>query len=409
MALVKLLETAEKIDNLKRWHRAVVKKNDDPKCLGRIKVYIKGLLEEVDDLEKQPWVFPLAEAGLGADIESSGFVVPELESEVVVVFPFGDIYYPVYIGRWRTEPTLEEEYQTDYPETYGWRDKTGNVLIVNKEQETIEFTHSSGIHLLLTKEGTCDLYVPQDILVQVDRDIKVKANQDIFLESGRDFNLKVGRFLTAEVVDNTQVTLKKKLTLEVDEEVVALLKKNFSLEVDEDVMMLLKKQLAVDVGESATVTVANNATLNSSDGDIDVNSGAGIHLEAKEEITTRPPILPGPLMFDDSGDGYRELFIEKADDGTLVPVISDKAIELGALRSSRIYTQNPDDGLWYEVKVTTLDSGDKALVIETYPDLPESLRPTYLLNKEDQRYYELKMEKQEDGIWKPVMSQTPRA
>ncbi len=74
-----------RVDNLAIPHPAKVLKNDDPRRLGRIKVFVFGILE--GDVEHLPWVTAEQGFALGGS-NSSGFSVPEVGSTTLVYFPY---------------------------------------------------------------------------------------------------------------------------------------------------------------------------------------------------------------------------------------------------------------------------------------------------------------------------------
>jgi uncharacterized protein involved in type VI secretion and phage assembly len=67
----------------------------DPRCLGRVRVRIPGLIEPAS-----AWAFPLGTVGGGAPARGF-FAVPEAGAEVGVLFNQGDVDHPYYLaGHW---------------------------------------------------------------------------------------------------------------------------------------------------------------------------------------------------------------------------------------------------------------------------------------------------------------------
>lgn len=166
--LINFVDWYKRHNNLDRPHKATVLSNDDPEKRGRVKVRIDGLL--VGDISALPWVFPLNPIGLGGGSSSSWFSVPEVGSELVVTFPYDDIYTGFYIGYWQTAETHQTLFDEDYPESYGFMDSTGNHYKVNKAQGTMEIQHASGILLKFNQDGSLDLEVPEDLTETIDGD-----------------------------------------------------------------------------------------------------------------------------------------------------------------------------------------------------------------------------------------------
>jgi len=166
--LINFVDWYKRHNNLDRPHKAIVVDNIDPDKRGRVKVTIDGVL--LGDTSVLPWVFPLNPTGLGGGSSSSWFSVPELGSELVVTFPYGDIYSGFYVGYWQTAETHQTLFDEDYPESYGFMDSTGNHYKVNKAQGTMEIQHASGILLKFNQDGSLDLEVPEDLTETIDGD-----------------------------------------------------------------------------------------------------------------------------------------------------------------------------------------------------------------------------------------------
>lgn len=145
--LLKLADFLHKNDILGKPYRGIVMENVDPDKIGRVKVSIPGLVTGATaDL---PWAFVEMDAGLGGRGDSSSFAAPEVGSEVVIEFPYKDIYFPVVKGFWQTSPNHQRIMDEDYPYTYGFRDLQGTQLKINKAKKFIEFLHTSGMKFFI--------------------------------------------------------------------------------------------------------------------------------------------------------------------------------------------------------------------------------------------------------------------
>lgn len=166
--MIKYIEHLKKTENLKFPHKGIIVDNNDPKKLGRVKVTITGLLE--DSIEMLPWVAPLNPFGLGGSNNGSSFSVPEIGSELIVIFPYEEIYFPFYIGYWQSSATHQTDFDEDYPETYGFKDNTGNILKINKDQQYAEIEHSSGAKIKIDNEGSLFIDLPGDKHINIIKD-----------------------------------------------------------------------------------------------------------------------------------------------------------------------------------------------------------------------------------------------
>ena len=136
--------------------RGIVVKNDDPRQLNRVKCTIEGLWEETD-LDKLPWIMPWMEAGLGGSADSSGTQVPELQSELLIEFPFKSHYAPYYTGRWQNDLSSQGNFFEDYPASYGTRDTQNTYFKVNKAKQFAEFRHTSNTRIRVNREAEAEI------------------------------------------------------------------------------------------------------------------------------------------------------------------------------------------------------------------------------------------------------------
>jgi len=79
-------------------YRATVADNNDPKNLGRLRVYVPELLGEKN---KTGWALPcLPYGGLN---DTGFFFIPEINSNVWIEFEGGNLSYPIWTGTWWSE------------------------------------------------------------------------------------------------------------------------------------------------------------------------------------------------------------------------------------------------------------------------------------------------------------------
>jgi hypothetical protein len=84
---------------------------EDPKGLGRIRVNVPGLLEP-----SSAWAWPIG-TGAGGSKDTGNFDVPEIGAEVVLMFLWGDLNFPVYLGGWWGKPDGESEVPSEAQRT----------------------------------------------------------------------------------------------------------------------------------------------------------------------------------------------------------------------------------------------------------------------------------------------------
>jgi hypothetical protein len=126
-------------------HSGRVLDNKDPKMLDRIKVQIQDLLP-FEDGKQLPWFYPWYPIGLGQGPLSTFKMIPEKDTKVLVVFGDESIYSGFYVGTTTDRLTRLTDYNSEYPERYGYSDSIGNKIIINKSPniDTTERRYSDG-------------------------------------------------------------------------------------------------------------------------------------------------------------------------------------------------------------------------------------------------------------------------
>jgi hypothetical protein len=177
----KMIDNPQKVDNLKKPQKGKVVYNLDPLKLGRIKCYVRGIYEDSDHT-KLPWAFPKNPTGLGGKPDCSSFCVPEIDSEVTIVFPFGDENTPFYDGYWQSKLTTQSSlFSKDYPNTYGWVDSVIEWFRINKIEPSLEFFRSTlGDLIRIDKDGNLLINVPASLIINVGDSFRVKGGVSSF-------------------------------------------------------------------------------------------------------------------------------------------------------------------------------------------------------------------------------------
>lgn len=172
--LAKYSDYAKKTDNLRVPHRGKVVFNDDPKKLGRIKCQIKGLIES-SDANVLPWAYPFT-FQMGVKPDSMTFQVPEVGSEVIIFFPYNNIYAPYYMGGSISELTQTPGvFEDDYPNTEGFINSIPLFFRVNKAQKTIEFYNDGNkFTVRVDSDGNLLINVPKSLIINIGQDYQIK-------------------------------------------------------------------------------------------------------------------------------------------------------------------------------------------------------------------------------------------
>ncbi len=206
--LIKLIEYLKKANHYETPYKGKVIDNEDPKKLGRVKVQIEGLLQ--GEKEVLPWIHPQTPANIGGG-ESSAFYVPEVGSQIVVVFPYEDVYFGFYTGVWENSGIHNPVFDTDYPHTYGWQDSRQNGFLVNKKEgnETIEIKHTSGTKVTIDKDGNLLISTKGNqgnLQINIQDEAKITAEKNIDIKSNSsEININAANNLTVKSSAETHV------------------------------------------------------------------------------------------------------------------------------------------------------------------------------------------------------------
>jgi prefoldin subunit 5 len=190
--LIKVSDYIKKLDNLKVPHRGRVIFNEDPNKLGRIKCQVKGIFEATNT-DILPWCYSQS-MGAGLKPDSMRFMVPELQSEVTITFPYGTVYHPVYtsgnISELTKTPGIFEE---DYPNTEGWVNSIPSFFRMNKTQKTLDF-YNGGNEFCVRVDGDGNVYlnIPKSLVINVGEDFVVKVGGNHALKTAMNCVYDVG-------------------------------------------------------------------------------------------------------------------------------------------------------------------------------------------------------------------------
>jgi len=122
-------------------YRGTVMDNVDPLQYGRVKVKIYPMLADVETTNL-PWAVPMYPIWEGAGTGIGYFAVPDIGTNVFVMFEMGDIYQPVYIGEAPDAVKgLPSDRTTNYPNRKVIKSSSGIKVIIDDTAKTIDVVH----------------------------------------------------------------------------------------------------------------------------------------------------------------------------------------------------------------------------------------------------------------------------
>jgi len=134
-------------------YRGTVMDNNDPLQYGRVKVKIYPMLADVETTNL-PWAVPMYPIFEGAGTGAGYFAVPDIGTNVFIMFEMGDIYQPVYIGEAPDAVKgLPTDRTTNYPNRKVLKTSSGIVVYIDDTAIDLKVVHPSGSYVLIDNNG----------------------------------------------------------------------------------------------------------------------------------------------------------------------------------------------------------------------------------------------------------------
>lgn len=153
------LEEARQDQTIENYVEGVVIDNIDPLGIGRIKVRVVNLMDP--DLGAVPWVGAHRQSLFGQGPGFGTYGSPAIGAKVRLRLQNGDLNYT--LSEADSYHTSDANPKFKSPQTWGFKDPSGNELFVNMESKDWQFTHSSGTKLSYDGQGNMTLSVTKDL------------------------------------------------------------------------------------------------------------------------------------------------------------------------------------------------------------------------------------------------------
>lgn len=228
---------------------AVVKENNDPDSLGRVRVQFKWQSGD----EMTPWIRQVTNYASG---DRGTYFVPELEDEVYVDFVQGNPDRPYMQGAVYHSKTAPEYFDADN-NLKAIKTRSGHTILLDdkdgNEMITIKDKNNNKI-ILNTKEESITISAPKKILIKSEeiemkgKNITISASSEL-KEKGNNVtigakkNLKLSGDMAAELVSNQTVDVSGKTSVKVASDVSTEVGGNATLKLKSSGMASLQGAL----------------------------------------------------------------------------------------------------------------------------------------------------------------------
>ena len=260
--------------------RAVVKDNQDPAQLGRVRVQFLWQQEQDDSL-MTPWI-RIAQPHGG---NNKGFYfIPEIGEEVMVGFENGNAEKPYVVGtlyhgqqhpgsNWPNDGNDIKAIRTRNGHTVEIHDVSdgGFIRIYDNGKENYILTFSTDEKLIkLQSTGNIELYAENDIIMEAGNNINMKAGVDMNRDAGNNINETAGTDISTSAGSNISTDAGK----------------NVSVDAGSNISESAGENISISAGNDMDTTVGNNDTLNvSSNQTIEIGANKDESISEKYQLT----------------------------------------------------------------------------------------------------------------------------
>jgi len=203
--------------------RAVVKENNDPEQLGRVRVQFLWQQEQDDSL-MTPWI-RISQPHGG---DNKGFYfIPELEEEVMVAFENGNAEKPYVAGTlWHGQQQPGTNWPDPENDIKAIRTRNGHTIeihdigdggyirIYDNEKENYILTYSTDEKLIkLESTGNIEMYAKNNIIMEAGNNINMTAGVDMNRDAGNNITETAGVDISTSAGENISTSAGENITV----------------------------------------------------------------------------------------------------------------------------------------------------------------------------------------------------
>lgn len=191
---------------------AIVKDNNDPEGLSRIKVQFRW---QAKDSLTTPWIRMLSPHGGG----DKGFhFIPEKEEEVLVGFEGGNAERPYYMGSlYNSKAKPAEDWKTKTNAIKVVQTRSGNKIVMNDDDGSITISDKAGSAIVLDGKGNIQLSGAKQVLVTAPDVVSVSSDDTVTVDA-KTTTVSGKKAATITSDDTATLSGKKTATVSSDKE-----------------------------------------------------------------------------------------------------------------------------------------------------------------------------------------------
>lgn len=265
----------------------VVKDNNDPDKLGRLKIAIPTYNDNtsLDDLQWCDYVMPF-----GGYKDEGFFFIPAVGAEVVVIFPMG-LEKPLWLGclNKKVDNPGPREATREADDDHYWQRKQIKTrvgwILWDDEDEYIQIKHNTGSFIALDKYGDIDIRADRHVNIKAGKSVNISAeNGDFCAEAYKSFKMEAhhgdftqeadrGKMALSALKDNINICSGKKIHAMADTDIKlyanqsiyqTAAKKDIHIAAAKNIESYAKKQIKTHCDKELLLSSKENMALSTS-------------------------------------------------------------------------------------------------------------------------------------------------
>lgn len=187
---------------------AIVKSNDDPDKLGRVKVQFPWQ----KDNEQTPWIRVI---NLYTGHEFGSQFIPEINNEVLIGFNGGNVERPYVMGQfYNISNSPLDDWSTANNDIKGIKTKSGNMLIFNDDEGSITLKDKAGSSIVLDGNGNISISASGEVSISGKEEVSLQSDDEVSLNGASEVSLESGNEVSIHAASEVSIKSDSELNAE---------------------------------------------------------------------------------------------------------------------------------------------------------------------------------------------------